>query len=359
MLMVMPNFKLAATALAVCSIVPMQSASARTAEITAQAETEPVGRPNRDTADDPAIWRNAGDPLKSLIVATDKKEGLNVFGLDGKRRHFAPAGRINNVDLVDMGHRGVLVVASDRNDKSDARLRIYRLLTDTAKLQLLGVVDDGEGEAYGLCAMRMEDELHAFSIRKDGEIRQTRIDLSGNTPSGETVRTMRVASKSEGCVVDERTFTLYVGEQDHAIWAFDARPEGAPEGRRVADVDEEFLDSDVEGLAIAPVGKDGGWLVASSQGDDAYAIYNLPDFTPAGRFRIVEGAVGSTEHTDGIDLVLGSFGSDYPDGLFVAQDGKNKPNAQNFKLARYCMRCPRMQWKRRSRARCFLRHQDQ
>lgn len=75
-----------------------------------------------------------------------------------------------------------------------------------------------------------------------------------------------------------------------------------------------------------------GWLVASSQGDNAYALYRLPGMEPAGRFRIVEGQLGSTEETDGIELVRGNFGKDYPAGLFIAQDGNNAPAAQNFKL---------------------------
>ena len=36
--------------------------------------------------------------------------------------------------------------------------------------------------------------------------------------------------------------------------------------------------------------------------------------------------------TDGIAFHPGSFGDAYPDGLFIAQDGVNPPNAQNFKL---------------------------
>jgi len=43
--------------------------------------------------------------------------------------------------------------------------------------------------------------------------------------------------------------------------------------------------------------------------------------------------IGATEHTDGIDLALGDFGPAYPGGLFVAQDGENAPDNQNFKLA--------------------------
>ncbi len=308
-----------------------QGALAQTAEIRAVAETDPVGKVGQDSADDPAIWFNPAVPEKSLIIGTDKKAGLHVFGLDGKRRQFVPDGRINNVDLVDMGDGGVIVVASDRNDKSNAALRVYRLQTESATLHLLGVVPVGKGEGYGLCLFRTSSNLYAFSVLKNGPVLQTRIDLSAAEVSGATVRTLQIAHKSEGCVADPRTNTLYVGEQDHGIWAFDARPEGGPNGRMVAPVDHKQLDDDVEGLTIAPIGGDGGWFIGSSQGDNTFAVYKLPDFEPHGRFRIVAGTVGGTEHTDGIALVTANFGTDYPDGLFVAQDGKNRPNPQNFK----------------------------
>jgi 3-phytase len=61
-------------------------------------------------------------------------------------------------------------------------------------------------------------------------------------------------------------------------------------------------------------------------------VFRLPDLAPLGRFAITEGEFGGTEETDGIELVGGSFGPAFPDGLFVAQDGQNKPSAQNFKL---------------------------
>ena len=54
--------------------------------------------------------------------------------------------------------------------------------------------------------------------------------------------------------------------------------------------------------------------------------------TPAGRFRIAAGRFGATQQTDGIAVAPGSFGPNYPDGLFIAQDGDNAPAAQNFKL---------------------------
>ena len=134
-------------------------------------------------------------------------------------------------------------------------------------------------------------------------------------------------------MVDERTNHLYVGEEAVGIWRFDSRAQASTRGTLVARADGRQLVPDVEGLALAPQGADGGYLVASSQGDNAYAVYRLPDVIPVGRFRIVEGVVGAAEETDGIAIALGDFGPSYPRGLFVAQDGINAPLAQNFKLA--------------------------
>ena len=319
---------LAALACSACATPQPPVVSLPAARVMASGETAPVGTANQDAADDPAVWRNPVDPAGSLIVATDKKAGLYVYGLDGKSRFFQPDGRLNNVDLVDMGEMGVIVVASDRNDPVAAQLRVYRLDTDTAKLIPLGSVEGGKGEGYGLCLWGDGARLHAFSVLKDGTVGEYSITLDG-APAATLLLTRKLATQAEGCVADPRDGTLYVGEEDTGIWRFSANQR---QGTMVAPADGKHLVADVEGLAILPRGEDGGWLVASSQGDNAYAVYNLPDMQPLGRFRIAEGRFGATEETDGIELKGGSFGADYPDGLFVAQDGDNAPAAQNFKL---------------------------
>jgi 3-phytase len=318
---------LAAAALPLCA-----SAAPVTVSVSAQGETVPVGTAAADAADDPAIWRNPRRPARSLIVATDKKAGLYLYGLDGKVRDFSPDGRLNNVDLASMGRRGVIVVASDRNDEAAARLRLYRLDTRRAKLVPLGTVTGGAGEAYGVCLMRAGAQLHAFSVLKDGTVAQVAIRLGQGKPRGQIVRQLKLETQTEGCVVDPRSRTLYVGEEDRGIWAFDVRAGAPVKGRLVAVVDGTQLVADVEGLALAPQGRRGGWLIASSQGDNAYALFHLPSLKPAGRFRIAAGGLGSTEETDGIAFHPGAFGPRYPAGMFVAQDGENAPAAQNFKL---------------------------
>lgn len=304
-----------------------------TASVAARGETQAVRTANADAADDPAIWRNPADPAASLIVGTDKRAGLYVYDLQGRQRSFIDAGRVNNVDLRDMGAAGILVAASDRNDPANAMLALFRLDPATATLTPLGKVPAGAGEAYGVCLYQSETALYAFNVLKDGTIRQLALTLAG-TPSGALVRTMKLATQSEGCVVDPRTHRLYVAEEDVGLWRFDARADGSTQPVRVAAADGKQLVADAEGVAIAAEGPgDGGYLLVSSQGDNAYAVYRLRDDAYMGRFRVAAGRFGGTEQTDGIELITGDFGPDYPGGLFIAQDGINPPAAQNFKLA--------------------------
>ncbi|RDE06052.1 phytase [Sphingomonas aracearum] len=315
---------------------PAPALSGETAVVTATRETEAVQTANADAADDPAIWRNAADPAASLIVATDKQAGLNVYDLQGRQRHFLNAGRVNNVDLVETAMAGtpiVLVAASDRNDLAAAKIALFRLDTASARLEPLGTVPAGTGEAYGICLGRRPDgAVDAFVVLKDGTINQVALDLRGSRPAGRIIRTLKLPSQSEGCVVDPATQRLYVAEEDVGIWRFDARPGGDATPVSVARVDNRTLVADVEGLAISR-GHDGRTLlVASSQGDSVYAVYDLADDRFVGRFRIGAGELGATSETDGIEIGDCDFGPDFPAGILIAQDGNNAPRAQNFKM---------------------------
>ncbi|MEG8047027.1 phytase [Sphingomonas aerolata] len=300
--------------------------------VAATAETDPVDTA-ADAADDPAIWRNPADPAKSLVIGTDKKAGIHVYSLAGKRLSFTPADRLNNVDLRTVGTH-VIAAASDRANVDVAHVSLFTLDTAAARLVPLGRFPVGPGEAYGMCLWtRARDHaLFGFVVLKDGRIDQVAIDVSGTVPKVTTVRSMKLASQAEGCVVDDRTGLLYVAEEDVGLWRFDADPAAPGTATPIAQVDGRTLVADAEGLALAPSGRRGGYLVVSSQGDNAYTLYRLPGVTYAGRFRIGGGAIDGTSDTDGIDLMLGDFGPAYPGGLFVAQDGDNAPDTQNFKF---------------------------
>lgn len=324
--------RVALTALLLAGCASMPAATPIAAPtVAASAETDPVDSTS-DAADDPAIWRNAANPAASLVIGTDKQAGIHVYDLAGRRLSFTPAARLNNVDLRETGGR-VIVAASDRADKAQAHVALFTLDTVARRLVPMGRYPVGAGEAYGMCLWtRASDKaLFGFVVLKDGRIDQVRIDLSGAAPRVETVRSMKLGSQAEGCVVDDRTGLLYVAEEDVGLWRFAADPAAPGTATPIARVDGRTLVADAEGLALAPRGAKGGYLVVSSQGDNAYTLYRLPGVIYAGRFRIGGGAIDGTSDTDGIELALGDFGPAYPKGLFVAQDGDNAPDTQNFK----------------------------
>ncbi|MEL7319424.1 MAG: phytase [Pseudomonadota bacterium] len=323
---------------AACATIPPELRGGDEAvNVTAVAETVPVGTQNEDAADDPAIWRNAADPAKSLIVGTDKKAGLHVYNLKGEQLSFMPGEGLNNVDLIELPSGVVVVAASDRRDLATAHIQLAVLDTETGALTAADRVSVGPGEGYGICMSEAgeDGELTVFSAPKNGVIYRTRLQFEGErggdlSASTDTLTT--VPSQPEGCVVDDRSDTLYIGEEAAGIWAIDI---STGDKTLVAQAGTGMMVPDVEGLALAAEGSDGGYLVASSQGDNAYAVYSLPEMAPLGRFRIEAGVFGATEETDGIALDPRGFGPDFPGGLFIAQDGVNPPAAQNFKLARW------------------------
>lgn len=309
-------------------------------EVFARGETAPVGTANADAADDPAIWRNAADPSRSLVLGTDKKAGLYVYGLDGTVRDFAPAGALNNVDLRELPDGRVIVAASDRSDEAVPRVALFTLDTTAGKLAAAGVANiaiDGapaSGESYGFCmgaSLAAGELARGYVVLKQGRVLEVAIREDGGALRVEGLRAFGVGTQSEGCVVDDEAHHFYLGEENVGIWRFDLMA-NAPTAESFAMIGaEDGLVADVEGLALDR-GDGRARLVASSQGDNAYAVFDLASGDLVGRFRVAAGTLGATSETDGIELATGDFGPDYPGGLFVAQDGDNAPAAQNFKF---------------------------
>ncbi len=321
-----------------------------TLSVAAIRETAPVASTG-DSADDPAVWRNPVDPSESLIVTTDKSWGLNVYDLSGALLASAPAGLVNNVDLrADVligGVAGVLVGASDRSQDLDGRIALYALESAPANLRLLAhvpVEGDGVGKVYGFCLWRRSaDQLFAFIPFNNGDVRQYALDLTGAEPRATLVRDIKLDSQTEGCVVDDRTGMVYVGEEERGVWRIDAAPDSSEGPVLFARVDNMRLVPDVEGLTIIPRGDTGGLLLVSSQADNApagsapnenaYAAYDLETGQFQYRFRIMgSGDVDAVSDTDGLEFAPGNFGAPFEEGLLVVQDGDNAPDNQNFKM---------------------------
>src|SRR3546814_10216663 len=84
---------------------------------------------------------------------------------------------------------------------------------------------------------------------------------------------MTFDSQTEGCVVDDDSGILYVNEEDVAMWRMSAEPDGGDARTAVERVaDNPAIRDDLEGVGIYHLGDGRGYIVASSQGNDTYAV---------------------------------------------------------------------------------------
>ncbi|PAZ09787.1 hydrolase [Streptomyces sp. SA15] len=300
-------------------------------------------------------------------------------------------GRFNNVDLVSgqrtsTGLADVAVVSDRGND----RLRIYRIdpsrpggpLTDITDPAAAPVFSADQTEindqhtAYGVATWKDKSTGRTYALASQRE--RTRLALLELVPTANgtvgyrKVRTLDLPSsfrlpngtswtpclepgelpQIEGMVVDPATGTLYAGQEDIGIWRLRADLTTKPV---LIDKTKEYgvpgtydeateectpgadpgyggtrLSADVEGLTIYQEQDGDGYLMASSQGDNTFALYDREVSESneyEGGFRI--GAATTTldgvEECDGAAVVNASFGARFPRGLLVVQDGHETP----------------------------------
>jgi 3-phytase len=298
-------------------------------EVPALRETPPVGAAlDEDAADDPAIYRTGQGHIR--ILGTNKKGGLFVYDLDGRIVEERPGGRPNNIDVYKLTNGQTFAVTGDRVDNAIA---VWEINPQTGALSAAPVkrVPSGFAEVYGICAGtdRASGAPVIVATSTAGDVGvwdgSTHEKLGGFT----------LGSISEGCVVDAQTGAVYVAQEDLGIWRFAWRaPNG--QGRRLIDEikPKGSLAADVEGLTIWR--HDGrGYLIASVQGENRFAVYDLgADNRLRGTFRIAgAGAADAVTKTDGIDVMAGDLGPGLEKGLLVVQDDENTDpvSAQNFK----------------------------
>ena len=292
-----------------------------------------------DVIDDPAVWHHPSAPSRSLILATDKRAGLDVYNMQGKRVQQLSVGRLNNVDvrygLSWQGRAHDMAVASLRDDNS---LQLFAIDAN-GSLHNAGKVVTTMTDIYGLCMYqsRKTGQHFVFVNDKSGLIQQYLVESDGSSWHGSLVRSLQVPSQPEGCVADDSSGLLYVGEEDAGIWRFAAEPGEAVAGEQIILVDGETLVDDVEGLALA-THNDKQYLVVSSQGNDSYVIYDASaPYAIRLRFRVTtnpELAIDGSSETDGLDVTTRSLGPGFEQGALIVQDGRNRmpEQGQNLKL---------------------------
>lgn len=298
-----------------------------------------------DAADDPAIWVNPKEPSKSLVYGSNKKGGLAVYNLKGEEVDYYPLGNINNVDIIyDFPFRDSLITVLGCSNRSDQSIDLLKIDVD-GKLQNIAsgalyvdttLIDD----IYGYCFAKDKktNQFYAMINGKNGLFQQ--FEMIEGVDGIEIVhkRSIQFDSQTEGMVADNQYGFLYVGEEGKGIWKLEISPSTGSNKTFILKSDNSNLNIvyDIEGLSIYEKGEE-GYLIASSQGNFSYAVFDrMGDNDYLGSFKIeAAGNVDGVEETDGLDIVSDSLSSDFPKGIIVLQDGFNYVGKdlepQNFK----------------------------
>ena len=304
--------------------------------IEPQGQTEPMARQG-DAADDPAIWLS-GNPADARILGTNKKQGLLVYDLQGKQTQLLEVGRLNNVDVrqgVALGGTKVdLAVATKRDDNT------MMLFTIAANGEVREAASFATGlkDIYGMCLYQPKTGgVEAFINDKDGTFQQYRIGIKDSQFTASLLRSFKVATQPEGCVADDASGRLFLGEERRGVWTTSADAAKPDALAMVLPVGPQ-LTADVEGMALYH-GRHGApsYLVVSSQGDSSYVVLDATaPYKVRGRFRVgfnLAAGIDGTSETDGLEVTSANLGGPYAQGMLAIQDGyKRLPDGpQNFK----------------------------
>lgn len=311
------------------------------ARVSAAAETAAVGTRNADAADDPAIWVGrettlAGRRLTAFVAGTDKKAGLYIYDMTGAVLQFLPQGLLNNVDVATLpgDDQGIVVLgASDRTPGQEG-ITLFRFDAGRGgEIEFWDRIATDIVEPYGFCMRQWNGAVHAVLVGKDGQVRQFILTRgAGGAPAAREVRRFSVGSISEGCAIDPAGNGLFISEEMVGVWRYDLDPASGDARAQVQAVDGVRLTADVEGAAILDDGPH-RYLIVSSQGDSAFAVWRLGggERTWVGRFAVHDGpGIDGVTGTDGLDAHGWSVGP-YPEGVVVVQDDRNRGGSQNFK----------------------------
>jgi len=307
--------------------------------VTAAIETEAVTS-NDDAADDPCIWINPSDIMQSTIIGTNKREGLEVYDLNGKRLYSYPIGRVNNVDIRDgfvlNGKEVSVVTATNRTHNTISILYVK----PTGVLEEISArpIFSNVAEVYGLAMYKspITQKIYTFLLGKSGAVEQWELFEKDAKIDAKLVRSFDLGSQGEGIVADDFHAKVYFGEENKALWKYNAEPDAGEEREQVVLVTDENMKDDFEGVTIYDAGNGAGHVILSSQGNNSYAVFDRITNKYQGSFMIKDSVIDGTYDTDGIDVTSMAFGEKFPQGFFIAQDGANTQGKdslnQNFKI---------------------------
>ncbi len=282
-----------------------------------------LGAPALDQ-DDLCFWTHPSEPEKSTVIVSDKAANrIFVYDLNGQLLQELEADKPGNIDIrngVTLGNRKSTIVAVTIR-RGGHRLQIYEVNPDTGTLTR---IDAGISTVanYGGCLYhsRRTGRLYFVTTSEESAIAQyeLRADDQGRI-AGLPVREWS-GGKCEGAVADDAAGVLYIGEEAKGVWKVGAEPDDPTPGRLIVEVGQHGIVGDIEGISIFPTTEDQGYLIVSDQGSSRFHVLERQNENKYLTSFSVEGA----RETDGIDTVPGSFGNQFPEGIFGCHTDGNR-----------------------------------
>lgn len=328
---------MAATALAgsfglVSCATDETSPGAITSSVSARVNTTPT---QRNEANKAVVVLDAARPADSVIVATAGLAGLEVYGLDGRRRGSTPAGEAGSIDVrhgvLINGRATSLLVSTDTTDNS---LRFFS--TAGGALTEIGARSIPLGFAVeGVCFFRNAGDggLYVIAVGDGGEFDQHLVftDVNGKVDARQS-RRIGLPSPAEHCVGDDHGGQVYVSEQAVGLWRFNGDPEtdATPvlvDAPRLGRITEE-----VGGVALYDGGEGARYLIASDASSGRLFAYDTgKDDAWVGATAIAGTDGVAVGEPGGLFAISASLGAGLPSGAVLATD-EDAEGGANYKL---------------------------
>lgn len=286
--------------------------------------TEQVGH---DT-DDPAIWINAADTMKSLIIGTDKDTdgALYAFDLEGKIVNKVPGlKRPNNVDIAyGLLLNGIRTDVAVLTERETNKIRVFSLPdlhpVDNGGIEVF--TGEAERDPMGIALYTRPADSAIFAIvgRKSGPVEnylwQYRLEDDGKgAVKGTVVRRFGKYSgkkEVEAIAVDNALGYIYYSDETVGIRKYTADPD-KQDNAELAFFGMEGFVSDHEGISIYPLSDSTGYILISNQQNNTFMVYPRE-----GKQTLLAEVPVSTIESDGSEVTAVPLGSKFPQGLFVA-----------------------------------------
>ncbi|WP_399066783.1 phytase [Streptomyces winkii] len=301
-----------------------------------------------------------GHATDLALVSDRGRDRMRAYAIDPKA---VAAGKPPLTDVTAPGARPVFAADEDEVDEQHTAYGLAAYSDD--------------GDAYAVVSRRAETRLRLLKLNEeDGRVGYTTedtADLPGSftlpggkkwTPCADPGEHAQV----EGMSVDQEKHVLYAAQEDVGLWRVDlddgrfagpslfdkVREFGVPwtydeeKEECVLDTDHDpghggsHLSADAEGVTVYHAGDGKGYVLASSQGDDTFAVYGRGGRgSYLGSFTVTDGPdTDGVQHSDGATALNVPLGKAFPRGVLVTHDGEETPadgerEGTDFKFVRW------------------------